>query len=80
MRWYIAGILSTLIIEGAIFAGFTYGAPVPQAAEPVPAKLERQMLFKVMAPKGYEDVGYVQFNCTPNIKATVIRSGLNGRL
>lgn len=68
MNKFFAGVVATLGVQALIAAGFMLGIPTPVTA-PVEAALVRQMTFKVLAPKGYEDVGYVQFNCTPNEKA-----------
>jgi hypothetical protein len=63
------------IISGALVA-WAASAPEPRPVMAQEATLQRNMIFKVLAPKGYEDAGYVAMECKPNMYKTRL---LNGR-
>ena len=72
LLWLASMVISFL--AGALLLGYR-----PPPVEDQPVTLVRQQTFRILAPKGYEDVGHVVFNCQPAIRETVARSGLNGR-
>lgn len=73
--WFVAGVVSVLLLEGAGMWGFVQALPEPRPVEPVPAALVRDITFTMLVPPGYEDMGYVQLDCKPNAAASFLKSG-----
>jgi hypothetical protein len=75
MRPFFAGVATTVVLELGTLAAFGFAPPEPPPAAAAPAKVARDVTFRVVAPKGYQDLGRLVFDCAPRLIESSIVSG-----